>query len=66
MPALDVMLNVLAGAVAGGAGGLLLSRARLCSGESCHAKANVIFSIIAGALFGAAVAWYLINRGPAA
>ena len=57
----NLALKLLAGAVAGGAVGFLLGRARVCSSEQYAVKANLIFSTLAGALFGAAVAWYFIH-----
>ncbi len=61
MPGWDIISKLLVGAVAGAAGGFLLGRARICSREKCNVKANMIFSILAGAFFGAAVAWALIR-----
>ena len=49
------------GAGLGAAGGVLIARARACSATSCHVKANFVASIVAGAFFGAAVAWYFIG-----
>ena len=62
---MDAVLKLLAGAVAGGAFGALLSRARLCSGGRCNTKASLIFSIAAGAVFGAAAVWYFLHRATA-
>ena len=59
---MEVILKLLAGAVAGGAAGFLLGRARVCSVAQCHATANRVFFTLAGAFFGAAVAWYLIHH----
>jgi 7-keto-8-aminopelargonate synthetase-like enzyme len=59
---MDVAWKILLGAALGAAGGLVAGRARVCSAEACRSRPNLIFSVIAGAVFGAAVAWYLIHR----
>jgi len=58
----EIVLKMLLGTTVGAMFGLLLARAKLCSAQTCHAKANLVFSIIAGAFFGAAVAWYWMQR----
>jgi len=55
-------LKILAGALIGAAAGVLMGRARLCRTEGCNVKANMIASIVAGAVFGAAVAFYFSHR----
>jgi len=54
--------KIVAGAMVGAALGLLAGRARLCSSEACHARANVVASVVAGAVFGAAAAYYLLSK----
>ncbi len=54
--------KIVAGAMVGAAFGLLAGRARVCSSETCHARANLLASVIAGAVFGAAVAYYLASK----
>jgi len=56
------ILKVLAGAGAGAAVGFLMSKARVCSAQACGVKMNMVFSMIAWAVFGAAVAWYFMSR----
>jgi len=52
-------LRIIAGAIIGGAFGVLTGRASVCGAERCNAKVNLAASIVAGAVFGAAVAWWL-------
>lgn len=52
------LLTLLGGAVLGGAAGYFLTRIRLCAAGACHSRASKVFSILAGAVFGAAVARY--------
>ncbi len=54
--------KIIAGVLAGGALGLLLGRARVCGTTQCNVKINLIASILAGAVFGAAVAFYFATR----
>jgi len=54
--------KVLAGAAGGALLGALLARARTCSAAACDVKARWVFSVLGGAVFGAAVAWYFLNR----
>ena len=56
------ILKMLAGAAVGAAVGFAISRAQTRRGRQCHVKANLIFSIIAGAVCGAAVVRYFISR----
>lgn len=58
---MDVALKILAGAILGGAVGVLIGRARACSGEPCNVRARTAYSIVAGAVFGAAVAYVLVT-----
>jgi len=53
---------ILLGAAIGAAGGLLLGRSYVCRSGACRARPNLIFAALAGAVFGAAVAWYYANR----
>lgn len=65
MPPLDVITRVFAGAAVGAAAGFVLGRARLCSSERCNVRANLVYSILAGAFFGAVVAWHFTQGGAA-
>jgi hypothetical protein len=58
---MDVALKLVLGAVVGGAGGFLLARLRGCAATACNVKARTIASVIGGAVFGAAVAWWAIG-----
>jgi hypothetical protein len=59
---LQIAIRVLIGALAGGAACLLLARTALCSAGICRTRAHWIGMTVAGAFFGAAVAWYLAGR----
>ncbi len=52
-------LKIIAGAMIGGVFGVLTGRASVCGAEKCNAKVNLVASIVAGAVFGAAVAYWL-------
>lgn len=54
--------KLLVGALIGASLGALMGRARVCRSPHCHARLNMIASIVAGAVFGAAVAYYFANR----
>lgn len=54
--------KVLAGALIGAAAGVLLGRAKVCRSEQCSARNNLLAGIVAMAVFGAAVAYYLSTR----
>lgn len=54
---IETALRILLGATLGAIGGFVLGRARACSGGTCNVKANLAFSIVAGACFGGAVAY---------
>ena len=58
---MEIAVKILLGAAVGAAGRLLLGRASMCSGQACRTRSNRVFTILAGAAFGAAAAWYLIN-----
>jgi len=53
---------ITVGAGVGAAFGLLLARARGCSRVACNVKVNLVISVISGAFFGAAVAWWFLTR----
>jgi hypothetical protein len=57
---MDLVLigRLLIGAGAGATLGYFLVRVRPCSTGACNVRANLIYSVIAGAVFGAGVAWY--------
>jgi hypothetical protein len=54
--------KMLAGALIGGAVGILMGRARVCHSPHCHARLNMLASIAAAAVFGAAAAYYFAGR----
>jgi len=60
---MDIAIKLLLGAAAGSVGGWLLGHARSCSTGACRTRPRMAFSIVAGAAFGAAMAWYLVHRG---
>jgi|GEM_PF-2674005 len=55
------VMQILAGAGAGALVGFGISRARGCSAQACNVRARAAYSIVAGAFFGAAVAYYLVT-----
>lgn len=57
-----IPFQIMAGAFLGAAVGFLVGRARVCSSARCNVKANMILSVVAGAFFGAAVAWYYVTK----
>ncbi len=59
---LSILLKVLLGACIGGVAGWLVARTALCSAGVCRTKAHWLGMAVAGAFFGAAVAWYVVNR----
>ncbi|MFW6146550.1 MAG: hypothetical protein ACOC7R_04375 [Planctomycetota bacterium] len=63
---MDVVLKLLGGAAVGGAVGFFLSRARDCAGGACatghRGKLMTAVSVLGGAVFGAAVAWWAMHR----
>ena len=56
---MPIQIALLLGAAVGSLGGYVIGRSRLCGAVACRAKAPLIFSVIAGAFFGAAMAWFL-------
>jgi hypothetical protein len=59
---MGLFIHLVAGALIGGAFGVLLGRSKICSPTGCNLRANMIFSIIAGAVLGTSVAWWLTTR----
>ncbi|MFB3894161.1 MAG: hypothetical protein ACE15C_19325 [Phycisphaerae bacterium] len=59
---MELVARILAGAAIGALAGLGLSRVRTCSTTSCSRRGPMLYSIIAGAVFGAAVGYYLATR----
>ncbi len=57
-----IALKMLGGAMIGAVAGFLLGRARACSAKQCNLRVNMVFSIVGGAVFGAAVAWWIVHR----
>lgn len=53
------VLKIVAGAVAGGALGALFGHVKVCSTQGCNARGSRLAGMIAGAVFGAALAYYL-------
>jgi hypothetical protein len=58
---MELAIRMVAGAVAGAAVGFLIGRARVCSAQECNVRANLVFSIVAGAVFGAAVMYWALR-----
>ncbi len=58
----EIAAKILAGAAAGSLLGFVLGRAHICGAKACNVKRRLIINIIAGAIFGAAVAWWAVNR----
>ena len=54
--------KLIAGAVIGGAMGFLMGRARVCTSQQCNVRGRRIFGALAGAVFGAALAWYFVKQ----
>ena len=52
-------MRILTGALAGGLLGALLGRSRACHAGQCNLRVNRAAGILAGAVFGAALAFYL-------
>jgi len=59
---LEIVPKLLLGACLGAAAGWLVARTALCSAGVCRTKAHWLGMAVAGAFFGAAVAWYLMKR----
>lgn len=53
-----LVVKIIAGVLIGGTLGVFMGQAKVCGSGQCSAKPNLIASIIAGAIFGAAVAYY--------
>lgn len=53
---------VILGAILGAAGGVLIGRTPVCSKGRCTLRSNRIAAIVGGAVFGAAVGWWLMGR----
>lgn len=70
----EIVIKLLFGAIAGAAVGLFIARGGCCGATACDSEnenkskcstrspLRTIFSIIAGAVFGTAVTWYVINK----
>lgn len=58
----ETLSALMIGTGLGAAAGLLLARARPCGSEHCNIKGNMIAFMIAGAVFGAAVAMYVVSQ----
>ena len=58
----EIAIRIFLGAAVGSLLGWFIGRSRLCSAQACRAKANLFYSILAGAVFGAAVAWAILSR----
>jgi len=59
---MEIALKMIAGAAAGAAVGFFVGRAKVCSAKECNVRANLAFSILAGAVFEAAVAYWAASR----
>ena len=57
------LLRIAGGALLGGLFGLLLGNVRTCSSEACRSRTNRVYTVIAGAVFGAGVAAWLSAGG---
>jgi uncharacterized YccA/Bax inhibitor family protein len=60
---MEIAARLAIGAAVGALGGWVIGRARACGSQACNVKASRVYSIVAGAFFGAAVAWYLMRSG---
>ncbi|MFP4054431.1 MAG: hypothetical protein ACLFV7_11285 [Phycisphaerae bacterium] len=58
----EQFIQIGLGASVGALAGFLLSRASGCSAAGCRTRANLWYSLVAGAAFGAAAAWVVITR----
>ncbi len=59
---MEIWARVAAGGIVGAILGYLLGRARVCSGPHCHARASTVATILGGAIFGAAMGYFLAVR----
>ncbi|MFP4356438.1 MAG: hypothetical protein ACLFUJ_15085 [Phycisphaerae bacterium] len=53
------MIRIIGGILLGGIGGYLLGNVKTCSSQACRSRSNRIYTVIAGAVFGAGVAVWL-------
>jgi hypothetical protein len=57
-------IKIIGAAILGGLAGALLGQVKTCSSEACRSRANRVYTIIAGAVFGAGVgAWLAYGQG---
>ena len=54
--------KLMLGAGLGAVAGYLLTYVKTCSSDACKVRPNVMYYVLAGAVFGAAVAYYLATR----
>ena len=59
---MEIAIRIFFGAAAGSLVGWFIGRSRLCSKQACRAKSSLVYSVLAGAVFGAAVAWAILNQ----
>jgi len=57
----EIVFKMILGVIGGALVGFVLSRARSCSSTACNTRANAVFSVIAGAAFGAALMWHFVR-----
>lgn len=58
---IETLSTLMIGTGLGAAAGLLLARTRSCGSGGCNIKGNMIAFLIAGAVFGAAAAMYVVE-----
>ena len=54
--------KLMLGASLGAVMGYFLTRVKTCAGDACKVRPTVWYSMLAGAVFGAALAYYLVSR----
>ena len=59
---MHLILKLIVGASVGAVVGFVGSRAKGCSTGACNVRANVVYSIAAGAFFCAVVAWVVAGH----
>ncbi len=64
---MEIVFQLLGGGAVGAMLGWLIGRARSCSSGACDpsnrpSRFRLVFSILAGAVFGAAVVWWAMGR----
>lgn len=59
---METIIKVALGAALGAMGGFVIGRAKTCSGESCRVRASLVYSVVAGAIFGAAAMYAFLRR----